>query len=135
MRLVRYYPNRPVQAWRPVSQETIENARWIPALDVVETEEAFIVKASLPGIAPEDLEITLVDGVLTLQGENKPDENIKGNDYRLRERALGAFHRRLQFRVPVDAEKVEAVSHHGVLTLTIPKAEEIRPKKISVRAK
>lgn len=135
MRLVRYYPNRTVQNQQAVRPVNLENARWSPALDVVETEENFVVKASLPGIAPEDLEITLEDGVLTLRGEHKPDEEIKGNDYRLRERALGEFYRRLQFRVPVDADNVEAVSQHGVLTLTIPKAEVVRPKKIAVQIK
>lgn len=135
MRLVRYYPNRTVQTWQPSRRIDLENARWTPALDVVETEEAFVLKASLPGILPEDLEITLEDDVLTLRGEHRLDETIKANDYRLRERAQGEFYRQLRFQVPVDAENIEAISQHGVLTLTIPKAEVVRPKKIAVQIK
>jgi HSP20 family protein len=105
-----------------------------PALDVVEKEESYIVKASVPGVAPEDVEITLTDNVLTIKGETKEDKEDKQENYHLRERHYGSFMRSIKLPATVDADKVEAVNEHGVLTLTLPKSEAVKPKKITVKS-
>jgi len=106
---------------------------WSLALDVAEKDDNFLVKASLPGIDPEDLNVTLEDNVLTVQGEVKKDETIEEESYHIRERRFGSFSRSLRFPVPVNAAKIEAEYENGVLTLTVPKAEEVKPKRIEIK--
>ncbi len=135
---------REMEAWRnAVLNEMLnevpsstyrEDRPWALALDVAETEDKFIVKASLPGINPDDLDITFTDNVLTIKGEIKEEQDIEEGKYHLRERRYGMFQRSIALPVPVDANKIEAVYKDGVLTLFIPKVEEIKPKKISVKA-
>ncbi len=103
------------------------------ALDVAEQDDAYIVKASVPGITPEDVEITLADNVLTIKGEIQEDKEIKEETYHLRERRFGQFMRSVTLPMPVDAARIEAVHENGVLTLTLPKAEAAKPKKIEVK--
>ena len=107
---------------------------WNLALDVAEKGDVFTVKASLPGISPDDLNVTLEDNVLTIQGETKEDETIEEGNYHIRERRYGSFSRSVRFPVPVEGDKVEAEYENGVLTLTIPKAEAVKPKRIAVKA-
>ena len=107
---------------------------WNLALDVAEKGDVFTVKASLPGISPDDLNVTLEDNVLTIQGEVKEDETIEESNYHIRERRYGSFSRSVRFPVPVESDKVEAEFENGVLTLSIPKAEAVKPKRIAVKA-
>ena len=107
---------------------------WNLALDVAEQGDVFTVKASLPGLSPDDLNVTLEDNVLTIQGEVKEDETIEENSYHIRERRYGSFSRSVRFPVPVQGDKVEANYENGVLTLSIPKAEAVKPKRIAVKA-
>ncbi len=106
---------------------------WSLALDVAEKGDAFIVKASLPGINPEDLNVTLEDNVLTVQGEIRENDDIEEETYHIRERRYGSFSRSLRFPVPVNANEIEAAYENGVLTLTVPKAEEVKPKRIEIK--
>lgn len=103
------------------------------ALDVAEQEDKYIVKASVPGIKPEDVEITLTDNVLTIKGETKDEQERKEENYHLRERRFGSFMRSIALPNSVDADKIEAVNEHGVLTLTLPKAAAVKPKRIEVK--
>jgi HSP20 family protein len=103
------------------------------ALDVAEKDDAFIVKASVPGVPAEDVEVTLTDNVLTIKGEMKADKEINEENYHLRERRFGSFMRSVTLPTAVDADKIEAVNENGVLTLTLPKAEAVKPKKIEVK--
>lgn len=103
------------------------------ALDVAEQDEQYIVKASVPGISPEDIEVTLNDGVLTIKGETKADNEVKEENYHLRERHYGSFMRRVTLPTNIDADQIEATNENGVLTLTLPKAEEVKPKRIEVK--
>lgn len=103
------------------------------ALDVAEHEDAFVVKASVPGVPAEDVEVTLTDNVLTIKGEMKADKEIKEENYHLRERRFGSFVRSVTLPTAVQADKIEAVNENGVLTLTLPKAEAVKPKKIEVK--
>lgn len=106
---------------------------WGLAVDVAEQDEGFIVKASIPGVAPEDVEITLSDNVLTIKGEVKEESQIDQEHYHLRERRYGQFMRAITLPAQVDADKIEATSENGVLTLNLPKAEAIKPKRIAVK--
>ena len=103
------------------------------ALDVAEDEDEYIVKASLPGVAPEDIEITLSDNALTISGKMTQDREIDEKNYHLRERRFGSFARSVTLPMSVDADKVEAVNENGVLTLHLPKLETVKPKKIAVK--
>jgi len=104
------------------------------ALDVAEKEDGFVVKASVPGINPDDLDISLTNDVLTIRGETKADTEINEETYHLRERRVGSFMRSVTLPVPVQTDQVDAAYDNGVLTLTLPKAEELRPKKIAINA-
>jgi len=108
-------------------------ATWGPALDVVEKDDSYIVKASVPGVAPEDVEITLTDNVLMIKGETKEDKEGNQENYHVRERHYGSFVRSITLPTTVEADKVEAVNEHGVLILTLPKSEAVKPKKITVK--
>lgn len=100
-------------------------------LDIVASEEAFVITAYVPGVNPEQVEITFEGEELAIRGEfPKPEgEFVKRELYR------GAFERRLSFNVPVNADAIEATYEHGILTLRVPKAEAVRPKQIKVVAK
>ena len=107
-------------------------ARWSLALDIAETDEEYIVKASIPGVKPEDLDITLSDNVLTIQGEFKREDEVEEAKYHLRERLSGRFSRSVTLPTAVNADAVDAVYENGVLTLHLPKAEEVKPRRIAV---
>ncbi len=123
---------RPTQTQRPLSYRQAEN--WGLALDVAENEDGYIVKASVPGINPDDLEITLEDNVLTVKGEVENDEQFEKEQYHLRERRYGRFSRSIKFPVMVNGDSVNANYNMGILTLDIPKAEEVKPKRITINA-
>jgi HSP20 family protein len=102
------------------------------ALDVAEENDDYVIKASVPGVRPEDIDITIADNVLTIKGESKADEEIKEENYHLRERRFGSFSRSISLPATIDAEKVEANCENGVLTLRLPKSEAVKPKRINV---
>lgn len=104
------------------------------AMDIYETDNEVVVKTALPGIKPEDVDITMTGDCLTIKGESKADESIKEGSYFLQERRYGAFSRSVTIPVPVVADKAEAKFEHGVLTLSLPKAEEVKPKSIKVKS-
>ncbi len=100
-------------------------------LDVYETRDTIIVRASLPGVKPEDVDVTMEGNTLTIRGEIKapPEEGT----YLLQEQRYGPFSRSLELGTAIQPEKAEASFHNGVLTLTIPKAEEAKPRVIKVK--
>ena len=105
------------------------------ALDVLENENEFIVKASVPGLKPEDIDITVVGDTLTIKGQTKTETKQEKQNYLLQERRYGSFQRSLNLPVSVQADKAKADFENGVLTLTLPKAEEVKPKQIKVNIK
>ena len=107
---------------------------WGLALDVTEKDDVYTVKASVPGLEPDDIEITLEDNTLTIKGEFEREEEAENERYHLRERRSGSFSRTVNFPILVNAEAVEANYEQGVLTLTVPKAEEVKPKRIAIKA-
>ena len=112
--------------WQPTT--------WDLALDVAETDDDFVVKASLPGITPEDLEITYNNNLLTIKGEVKEEKDVEEQRYHLRERRYGSFTRSISLPSSVKADAIEASYEAGVLTLHLPKAEEAKPKRIPVHS-
>jgi len=104
-------------------------------LDVAETKDAFIVEAALPGVKPEDLDVTIQDNVLTITGVTRQEErNGEKPNYHRVERRFGRIARSISLPTQVQADKVEANLTHGVLHLTIPKAEAVRPRKIAINS-
>jgi HSP20 family protein len=101
-------------------------------LDVRETENEFVIQASLPGVKPDDVQITVHGETVTIRGETKSEADKKGEQWHLRERRLGAFQRSLALTSPVDSEKAQAHFEHGVLTLTLPKSEAAKPRQIKI---
>jgi HSP20 family protein len=102
-------------------------------IEAYSTDHEIVVKAAVPGLKPEEVEITIEGDTLTLRGEYpRPMENV---NYLISERAWGRFARTLQLNVPVEADKAEAVFENGLLTLTLPKAEAVRPKVIPIKAR
>ncbi|MBI3733716.1 MAG: Hsp20/alpha crystallin family protein [Chloroflexi bacterium] len=104
-------------------------------LDVTENADELVVKASVPGIKPEDIEITVVGDTLTIKGETKAENKQEKENYLLQERRWGSFQRTFTLPMLVQADKARAEFEHGVLTLTLPKADEIKPKQIKVALK
>ncbi|MBI5384087.1 MAG: Hsp20/alpha crystallin family protein [Verrucomicrobia bacterium] len=106
---------------------------WLPAVDLYEDKDSVVVKAELPGMKKEDIEISLHDGVLTLAGERKQEQKFKDAELYRTERFLGRFQRTLSLPSPVESDKVSATYKDGILTVTLPKTEEAKPKQIEVR--
>jgi HSP20 family protein len=103
-------------------------------VDIWETDDKMVVRAALPGVRPEDAGISVSEGVLTIKGEAKSERTEEKQDYYCQEIRYGAFSRSIQLPVRVDPERAEAAFENGVLTVTLPKAEELRPKTIKIRA-
>jgi len=104
-----------------------------PALDVYEDKDSFVVKAELPGMKKEDIDVSLHDGVLSISGERKNEEKFaKAESYRS-ELFFGKFQRTITLPAPVAADKIKGSYKDGVLTVTLPKAEEAKPKQIDVQ--
>ncbi len=106
-----------------------------PALDVYQTADEVVVKAAVPGCKPEDVNIDITGDTLTIKGENKAEQEVKREDYLYQERRYGAFSRTVILPSGLKSDKAEATIEEGILTLTIPKAEEVKPRSISVKAK
>jgi HSP20 family protein len=109
------------------------NGEWLPRFDVTETDENIVVKAYMPGIDVNDLDISLSNGVLTVRGEKKHEHKEEKENVHLYERRFGSFCRSFTLPSEVDADKVDAAYKDGVLTLTIPKGEAAKPRKIEVK--
>ena len=106
--------------------------RWMPAMDLVETDDHFVLRADLPGLSEGDVNIEVEDNVLTVSGERKAEHETTKEGYHRVERAFGAFSRSLTLPDGVDAEAVEASFDKGVLEIRIPKPEERKPRKVSI---
>jgi len=116
---------------RPGGSSTATGFAALP-LDISETEDAFVVKASLPGIKPDDVQITVHGDTLTIRGESKAEEEKKGEHWHLRERRVGTFQRSVALATPVNPDRAQAQYDHGVLILTLPKSEAAKPRQIKI---
>jgi HSP20 family protein len=133
MMIVRNPRNRRFDGNLSVAPSSWKSFNWSVALDVVENDDEFIVKASLPGINPDDLEITFSDHKLTIKGEVSEEEELDEAHYHLRERRYGSFTRSIKLPSGIEVEEIEAKYDSGVLNLHLPKVEEVKPKKITIK--
>ena len=108
------------------------NRRWIPAMDLVETQDGFVLKADLPGMGESDVNVELENNVLTISGERKTEHEAQHEGYYRLERATGAFSRALSLPEGIDAEAVTAAFDNGVLTVRIPKPEQAKPRRVKI---
>jgi len=122
----------PLSAWRRLP---VREVGWVPAIDIFEKEDKFVVKAELPGMKEEDVDVSVVGDTLTIKGEKKSESEVKEEDYYCCERSYGSFFRSIALPSNVDTKKIEASYEDGVLEVSLPKAPEVKPKKISVSAK
>ena len=106
--------------------------RWLPAMDLVETEDTLILRADLPGLSEEDVDIEVKDSVLTLSGERKAEHEDRSEGFYRVERAFGTFSRSLSLPEGVDADKIAADFRNGVLEVRIPKPEERKPHRVAI---
>ena len=127
--------NRIFDDQRPTALFKDENRiNWSPQVDLAESEEAFQVVVDIPGVNPDNIDISLNNGILTIRGRSDSSDEIKENSYTRRERHRGTFLRQFNLPESVDAETVSAKSAHGVLTVSIPKTSPARPIKVAVEA-
>ena len=111
----------------------VTSRRWIPAMDLVETEDNFVLKADLPGLTQDDVDIEVEDNVLTVSGERKAEHEDKREGYYRVERSFGAFRRTLTLPEGVDPEAVSATFDKGVLEVRIPKPEQRKPRRVAIQ--
>jgi HSP20 family protein len=152
MRLMRY--QRPdVWGWSPFDQLTslrdeinrlfespVSNGNsgafnaWAPALDLFEDKESLVLRAEVPGLKKEDIDISLHDNTITISGERRNEKKYEGSETSREERVFGRFTRSLLLPKQVDAGKVKASYKDGILTVTLPKAEEAKPRQIAIQS-
>ena len=141
--LTRWDPFRDLVSMRRAMDRLMENSltedgdvtsEWGLPLDVVEDENQYVVKASLPGVKADDLDITFNKGSLTIRGEIKDESETTQGQYHLRERRYGTFSRTITLPTTVKAEDIQADYHDGILELKMPKSEEVKPKRIQIQS-
>lgn len=108
---------------------------WIPAVDIAEHDNEYLVKLELPGVSKDDVKITMQNNILSVRGEKKNEKDSKGSNYHRVERSYGAFQRTFALPSTVKADRIDASYSDGILTIVLPKAEEARAKQIEVKVK
>ena len=148
MSVTRWEPFRDFVTLRQAMDHLFEDAMvntsrtWDPSgqrgghlpLDIYTTQDAIVIRAAVPCVNPDDVEITIEGSAVTIRGETKPDQVADGATWLVQEQRFGSFARTIDLGLPVQADKADAKFENGVLTLTIPKAEEIKPKIIKVKS-
>jgi HSP20 family protein len=145
MNITRYDPWRTMDDWRqevdrmfhPLLQRGDDTSRvvggeWAPAVDIKEEDDRYVIRADIPGVKPDDVEVTMENGVLTIRGERKFEETEERENFKRIERSHGIFYRRFSLPDNTDAEAVEASGKDGVIEVIIPKTQEKQPKRIAV---
>jgi HSP20 family protein len=121
------------EAFSPLSGETELSTRaWAPPVDIYETDNDIVLKAELPGVDPKDVEVRVEDNTLYLKGERKFEREVKEQNYHRVERSYGSFARSFSLPNSISTDKVKAEFKEGLLTLTMPKREEAKPKTIKI---
>ncbi len=144
--LIRWEPAREMMTLREAMDRLFDDAftrplslsgnNWsIPAVDMYQTDNEVVVKAALPGIKADEVQINVTGEVLTIKGETKQESETKEKAYHIREQRWGAFERSIVLPTEVVADKAKADFENGILTITLPKAEEVKPKTISIKTK
>ena len=145
MSLVRYEPRDTIEQLRremgrmfegiPAVDEgsNIATSDWIPAVDIQENTKEFIIHADIPGVDPNDIDVHMEDGTLTIKGERESESKEERDGYKRVERKRGSFYRRFSLPDTANADKISAKSKNGVLEISIPKQERAQPRKIEVK--
>jgi HSP20 family protein len=121
---------------RPFSLQREGGSTWSsPAIDMYQTDNDVMVKAALPGIKADEVQINVTGDILTIRGETKHEEEKKDKSWHIREHRWGAFERSIRLPTGVKSEKAKADFDNGILTITLPKSEEVKPKTITVKTK
>jgi len=154
MSLVRWNPARELATWpsdlfgiqremnrmfdgffRSNQDEDYTLSSWTPAVDIAEHDDEYNVKVELPGVNKEDVKITLENNILTIRGEKKQEKETKKENYHRVERSYGSFQRSFTLPTTVKSDRIDAVYKDGILSISLPKAEEAKPKQIEVKVK
>jgi len=145
MSMIRWEPFSELMSLRQAMDRLFEDSFVTPSrafgrldftmpVDMYQTENEVVVKTAVPGVKPEEVDITITGDTLCIKGEKKADEKVKRDDYIYQEHRYGAFSRAVNLPAGLDTGKAEASFEDGILTLTIPKSEEVKPKQIEVKA-
>src|SRR2546423_537948 len=145
MALIRWEPARELQTIQhemnrlfgsyfdsPGNGENVPARRWIPAMDLLEEGDHFVLRADLPGVSEQEVNVELEDNMLTISGERKSEQEERRDGYYRLERAAGSFSRSLTLPDGIDSESIEASFQNGVLTVRIPKPEERKPRRVAI---
>lgn len=125
--------NMPMNKFDTDENGNIATANWAPAVDIKEDDQAFTLLADIPGVDPDDIEVTMDKGVLTVKGERQSEKKTEEENYKRVERQYGVFYRRFTLPDSANPDAIEATSEHGVLKITIPKQEVAQSRRISVK--
>ena len=144
MKLVRWDPLQELLAMSNRLNRTVNDpytprtedsfGAWAPPVDILERQDHLVIRAEVPGVHKEDLDVRIENGVLTLHGERKEEKEVKEENAHLMERVYGSFTRSFSLPTTVDATKVTATYKDGVLEVTVPKVETAKPKKVEIKA-
>jgi len=114
--------------------ELLGGGNWYPTLDIADKGDSLVVEVELPGMKAEDIELSVDGNMLTISGEKKSESEQRNGNYYHVERSYGKFQRTISLPSEVDNDKIQAKAHHGVLTVTLPKSEQAKPRKIEVKS-
>jgi len=144
MKLVRWDPLQELLAMSNRLNRTVNDpytprtedsfGAWAPPVDILERQDHLVIRAEVPGVHKEDMDVRIENGVLTLHGERKEEKDVKEENAHLMERVCGSFTRSFSLPTTVDATKVTATYKDGVLEVTVPKVETAKPKKVEIKA-
>jgi HSP20 family protein len=115
-------------------ESSVATAEWAPAVDIKEEVDKFVIHADIPGVKPEDIEISMEAGVLTVKGQKESEAKTEKEGYKRVERSYGSFYRRFSLPDSADGDAINAKSKYGVLEIIIPKREAVKPKRIDVKS-
>ena len=147
MSMIRWEPFREMMSLSQAMDRLLEDSFIRPArlwpelragelpIDMYQTKDEVVLKATLPGVKPEEVDTTITGDTLTIKGEHREEKETKEEDYLYKEHRYGAFSRSVTVPMQIESDKAEAVFENGILTLTIPKSEQVKPKQIKVKAK
>jgi HSP20 family protein len=144
MALVRYEPwnamdqlrkemDRLFDTGASQGNSNVVTSDWSPAVDVKETDTAFVIAADIPGVDPKDIDVHMENGLLTIKGQRESEKKEEREGYKRIERSYGSFYRRFSLPDTANADKINAKSKNGVLEVTIPKHDKVQPRKIAVQ--
>ena len=119
---------------RTAEGSSVATSDWVPAVDIKEEKDSFVIVADIPGVDPKDIEVHMENGMLTIKGEKESEKKEEREGYKRVERSFGSFYRRFSLPDTADAQKISAKSNNGVLEVRIAKQEQVQPRKISVNS-